>query len=82
MAATACCFCGRTVDQVTHLVQGPDLFICDICVDACVDTLATKDHGWRARQIDYLLRLRNRRTLPSPPSSNEHPENRAVGDNE
>jgi hypothetical protein len=63
MAATKCCFCGRTVDQVTHLIQGPELFICDICVDACVDTLATKDHGWRERQIDYLLRLRNRRTL-------------------
>jgi hypothetical protein len=62
MAASACCFCGRTVDQVTHLIQGPELLICDICVDACVDTLATKDHGWRERQIDYLLRLRNRRT--------------------
>jgi hypothetical protein len=24
MAATACCFCGRTVDQVTHLIQGPE----------------------------------------------------------
>jgi ATP-dependent protease Clp ATPase subunit len=61
MAASACCFCGRGVDQVTHLIQGPELMICDICVDACVDTLATKDHGWRERQIDYLLRLRNRR---------------------
>ena len=71
MAATACGFCGRTVDQVTHLIQGPDLFIRDICVDACVDTLATKDHGWRERQMDYLLRLRNRRTLAPPPSSNE-----------
>jgi ClpX C4-type zinc finger len=63
MIATACGFCGRNVDQATHLIQGPELFICDICVDACVDTLATKDHGWRERQIDYLLRLRNRRTL-------------------
>jgi hypothetical protein len=63
MAANKCCFCGRDVNQVTHLIQGPDLFICDICVDACVDTLATKDHGWRERQIDYLLRLRNRQTL-------------------
>jgi ATP-dependent protease Clp ATPase subunit len=63
MTTTACCFCGRTVDQVTHLIEGPGLFICDICVDACVDTLATKDDGWRERQIDYLLRLRNRRPL-------------------
>lgn len=62
MAATACCFCGRTTDQVTHLIQGPELLICDICVDACIDTLATKDHVWRERQIDCLLRLRNRRT--------------------
>jgi ClpX C4-type zinc finger len=59
MAADACCFCKRTVDQVTHLIQGPEL---SICVDACIDTLATKDHGWRERQIDYLLRLRHRRT--------------------
>jgi ATP-dependent protease Clp ATPase subunit len=63
MTATACCFCDRTVDQVRHLIQGPELAICDICVDACIDTLATKDVGWRERQIDYLLRLRNRKTL-------------------
>jgi hypothetical protein len=64
MAAPACCFCKRSDDQVTHLIQGPDLFICDICVDACVDTLATKDHGWTALAVverelshnqDYLL---------------------------
>jgi ATP-dependent protease Clp ATPase subunit len=61
MGASACCFCGRTVDQVTHLIQGPDRFICDICVDACINTLATKDRGWMERQIDYLLRLRNQR---------------------
>jgi hypothetical protein len=29
-------------------------------VDACIDTLALKDHGWRERQIDYLMRLRHR----------------------
>ena len=63
MADATCCFCKRSEDQVTHLIQGPDLFICDICVDACVDTLAVKDRGWRERQIDYLLRLRNRQTL-------------------
>jgi hypothetical protein len=63
MTATACCLCNRTVDQVTHLFQGHELAICEICVDACIDTLATKDVGWRERQIDYLLRLRNRKTL-------------------
>jgi ATP-dependent protease Clp ATPase subunit len=66
MAAEICCFCKRSVHQVTHLVQGPELFICDICVDACVDTLATKDRGWLERQIDYLLRLRRRGGAQSP----------------
>jgi ClpX C4-type zinc finger protein len=60
METAKCSFCNRSEDQVTHLVQGPDLFICDICVDACIDTLAVKDHGWRERQIDYLMRLRHR----------------------
>jgi hypothetical protein len=59
-----------TEDQVTHLFQGPQLLICDICVDACIDTLATKDRDWRERQIDYLLRLRHRREQTSPPPAN------------
>ena len=67
VAVTTCCFCKRSLDQVTHLIQGPQLFICDICVDACIDTLAAKDAGWRERQIDYLLRLRHRRGQPEQP---------------
>jgi ATP-dependent protease Clp ATPase subunit len=81
MAVATCSFCERTADQVTHLVQGPKVFICDICVDACIDTLATKARGWRERQIDYVLRLRHRKqpveteaqaganTQPSPNSN-------------
>lgn len=60
MATRTCRFCNRGEHAVTHLIQGPDLFICDICVEACIDTLAAKDHGWRERQIDYLMRLRHR----------------------
>jgi hypothetical protein len=39
-------------------------------VDACVDTLATKDRGWRERQIDFLLRLRHRREQIAEPPAN------------
>ena len=48
----------------------PKLFICDVCVDACIDTLATKDRGWRERQINYLLRLRHRREQIAQPPAN------------
>ena len=34
-----CSFCGRTQEQVTMLIQGPDAFICDECVDLCNEIL-------------------------------------------
>ena len=52
-------------DRVTHLIQGPDFFICDICLDACIDTLATKDQGCRGRSLRraFLLDLFGLRPL-------------------
>jgi ATP-dependent Clp protease ATP-binding subunit ClpX len=29
---TCCSFCGRTADKVSHIIAGPDVYICDICV--------------------------------------------------
>lgn len=34
-----CSFCGRTQDQVRKLVVGPGVFICDECVELCLDIL-------------------------------------------
>ena len=34
-----CSFCGRTKDQVEGMVAGPGLFICNYCVDMCLDVL-------------------------------------------
>jgi ATP-dependent protease Clp ATPase subunit len=73
VAVTTCCFCKRSLEQVTHLIQGPEHLICDICVDACIDTLATKDAGWRERQIDYLLRLRQGRSQAEQPPGRPGP---------
>jgi len=30
-----CSFCNRTEDQVNKLISGPDVYICDKCVDLC-----------------------------------------------
>jgi ATP-dependent protease Clp ATPase subunit len=60
MTIPVCSFCKRPGPKVSYLVQGPDnLLICDNCVAASVDTVAKKDRGWRDRQIDHLLSLRN-----------------------
>jgi ClpX C4-type zinc finger len=60
MTIPVCSFCKRPGPKVSYLVQGPDnLLICDNCVAASLDTVAKKDRGWRDRQIDHLLSLRN-----------------------
>ncbi len=33
---TFCSFCGRTADEVSHIIAGPDVYICDICVNHAV----------------------------------------------
>ncbi len=34
-----CSFCNKTEDQVNKLISGPDVFICDKCVDLCKQLL-------------------------------------------
>jgi ATP-dependent Clp protease ATP-binding subunit ClpX len=40
-----CSFCGKGQDQVEQLVAGPDVAICNECVDLCIEVIA----GMRAR---------------------------------
>jgi ClpX C4-type zinc finger len=37
-----CSFCGRTEAQVEHLVPGPDVAICDRCIEDCQKILSSK----------------------------------------
>ena len=30
-----CSFCGKTQDQVKKLIAGPEVYICDECVELC-----------------------------------------------
>jgi ClpX C4-type zinc finger len=41
----ACSFCGSTADQVTRLIAGPRVFICDGCVARCNAILAEHPPG-------------------------------------
>ncbi len=34
-----CSFCGKTQDQVKRLVAGPNVFICNECIDLCYDII-------------------------------------------
>lgn len=35
-----CSFCGRPQSQVKRLVAGPDVYICNECVELCQDIIA------------------------------------------
>ena len=39
MSSARCSFCLRLAPEVDKLVAGPGVYICDRCVDACVDIL-------------------------------------------
>jgi ATP-dependent protease Clp ATPase subunit len=38
-ARLRCSFCGKTQDQVKKLIAGPDVYICDECVELCNEIL-------------------------------------------
>lgn len=43
-----CSFCGRTQDQVSMLIQGPEAFICDECIENCLNILSESNLGPKA----------------------------------
>ena len=34
-----CSFCGKTQDQVKKLIAGPEVYICDECIDICAEII-------------------------------------------
>ena len=41
-AVLACSFCGKTHESVKKLIAGPTVFICDECIQVCVEILANE----------------------------------------
>ena len=71
-----CSFCGKSQDEVRTIIAGPNVHICDECVDLCNEIIFA-----RAPSIVYPLRMAwralwsrvTRRSLPrehDPESSN------------
>jgi ATP-dependent Clp protease ATP-binding subunit ClpX len=49
-----CSFCGKSQHEVRKLIAGPTVFICDECVELCMDIIREETKGraeilrWRA----------------------------------
>ena len=50
MSKDICSFCSKSSDDVVWLVQGPGVFICDVCVGACADIIAKRPKGAPVRK--------------------------------
>ena len=59
-----CSFCGKSSEQVRKLIAGPTVFICNECVEMCIDTIAegdelastvSRDNGRTPQEIYSML---------------------------
>ncbi|MBR4122956.1 MAG: ATP-dependent Clp protease ATP-binding subunit ClpX [Clostridia bacterium] len=55
-----CSFCGKTQDEVTRLVEGPGVYICDNCIEFCNtllfdDEVAAKKNNKKKKQPEFVL---------------------------
>src|ERR1700733_10406878 len=40
-----CSFCGKSQHEVRKLIAGPSVFICDECVDLCIEIIQEENKG-------------------------------------
>ena len=53
-----CSFCNKTQDDVRKLIAGPAVFICDECVEVCVDViLDDRPAGVAPDPVEHQRRL-------------------------
>ncbi len=50
-----CSFCGRTADEVTSIIAGPNAYICDICIQNSVEILRANTSLFRAPEAERRL---------------------------
>ncbi|MCQ2739870.1 MAG: ATP-dependent protease ATP-binding subunit ClpX [bacterium] len=77
-----CSFCGKTQDQVKKLIAGPDVFICDECVELCNEILDEEffeakeknEDGKTAKEEDN-----NEKPIPKPHEIKAYLDEHIVG---
>lgn len=66
-----CSFCGKTQEEVKKLVAGPNVYICDECVDLCNEILV--------EEVPESTLTSNRLQIPSPKSLKETLDQYVIG---
>ena len=74
-----CSFCGRTQDQVSMLIQGPDAFICDECVENCLSIIEGTEAPTKK---NTKKKTASPRLLPKPEELKAKLDEYVIGQNE
>lgn len=72
-----CSFCGKTQDEVNQFVSGPGVFICNECIEQCVDLLESDPDYKTAKTPDPEDMV-----LPTPQVMKEQLDEYVVGQEE
>ena len=67
-----CSFCGKNQDEVTKLIAGPTVFICDECIELCNEIMVEESAQAKSENVEHLLK---------PKDIYDHLENYIVGQN-
>ncbi|MBX9697056.1 MAG: ATP-dependent Clp protease ATP-binding subunit ClpX, partial [Alphaproteobacteria bacterium] len=49
-----CSFCGKSQHEVRKLIAGPNVFICDECVDLCIEIIREEGGVGLSAQMDKI----------------------------
>lgn len=74
-----CSFCGKSQDQVKKLIAGPDVYICDECVDLCNEILDEEFFEAKEASESEMADVPNLTDIPKPKEIKEYLDNYIIG---
>ena len=72
-----CSFCGKSQDEVTRLVEGPGVYICDSCIEFCNSLLFADENA--ARSHSNKKKTAAEFILPKPQEIKEELDRYVIG---
>ena len=75
-----CSFCGKTQDQVKKLIAGPEVYICDECVELCNEILDEEFFEGKDKEGSAdKAALPEEKAIPKPSDIKAHLDEHIVG---
>ena len=74
-----CSFCGKSQDQVKKLIAGPEVYICDECVDLCNQILDEEFFENKDKETEDGIVAEEEKAIPKPHEIKEYLDEYIVG---